>query len=311
MKNYPNTYQDVTTNSVGTERPELFDPSLKQFARAFRLGDPKIPNPKLRYEWYKARRQVIDHILTLVHRSVWREHLVLRGSLLLKAWLGDSAREPGDIDWVFRRTEVAIGDVLAQRFFRELIQLVSDSPYIEYATIDVRRITTDDIWTYERASGRRIVFPWKVEGMPGGEVQMDIVFAEALFANPIETPIPLINGNSLLIWSASKELSLAWKLLWLETDMHPQGKDLYDAALLAEQSSLPLGLLRQVLEHSDEWHSQRKFSANSPFDWYVDWDNFKAEYAWIEGDVKEWQNRLSVALSPTFDNPVSPQDQAR
>ena len=41
-------------------------------------------------------------------------------------------------------------------------------------------------------------------------------------------------------------MSLAWKLLWLHSDMHPRGKDLYDAMLLAESTSMPPGLLEAV-----------------------------------------------------------------
>ena len=54
--------------------------------------------------WHRARRRVMDHLLRLVADSPWREGLVLRGSLVLTAWLGRVAREPGDIDFVVINT---------------------------------------------------------------------------------------------------------------------------------------------------------------------------------------------------------------
>jgi hypothetical protein len=30
--------------------------------------------------------------------------------------------------------------------------------------------------------------------------------------------------------------------------------------------------------------------------WDVDWENFKLEYPWIEGDSSEWKDRLFAAI---------------
>ena len=203
-------------------------------------------------------------------------------------------------------------DRLAKQLFHELIKLVRKYPHFGSIKIDGARIATDDIWTYERADGRRILLPWQAEGLPEGTLQIDIVFGERLFAEPILTPIPTSWNENILIWSASKELSLAWKLRWLETDRYPQGKDLYDATLLAEQTQLPFALLRQVLESSADWTSMLRygvsnFSWKSGYPWLtkpqdIEWDNFKLEYPWVEGDVQSWLDRLSLALAPTFAN---------
>ena len=95
-------------------------------------------------------------------------------------------------------------------------------------------------------------------------------------------------------------MSLAWKLLWLETDMHPQGKDLYDAALLAEQTHLSLSLLKMVLQSGDWRPRGEELTADFPLLWEPDWENFKLEYPWIKGEAEEWQTRLSTALKSTF-----------
>ena len=53
------------------------------------------------------------------------------------------------------------------------------------------------------------------------------------------------------VLAASNEESLAWKLLWLFSDFYPQGKDRYDAVLLAERTALRSSLLKTVLEDGD------------------------------------------------------------
>jgi Nucleotidyl transferase AbiEii toxin, Type IV TA system len=311
-QSYPKTYQAAIDKNSNLDRPEIFDPALKHFSAAYRLGDPILHNPTIRKQWLNARQKVIARLLQLINSSRWREHLVMRGSLLLKAWVGDIAREAGDIDWVFQPENITLKDPLSGQLFDELIQMMSENYQIENVTIELHKIAIDNIWTYERAEGRRIVFPWKVDGLPAGTLQMDVVFNEPLFDEPIQTPIPTRDGNTILVRSASPELSLAWKLLWLETDCYPQGKDLYDATILAETTQLPFELLSLVLQSNPDWKrgiaDEKNFSWQSGFPWlmeeteYVDWENFKLEYPAIEGEAKDWQERLILALAPTFAN---------
>lgn len=310
LEGYPNTYQG-DANQEQIERLQILDPALIHFPRAFRLSDPILQDPEIKHQWLNARRQVISHLLQIINSSRWNDRLVLRGSLLLKAWLGEIAREPGDIDWVFRPQSVGLKDPLSEQLFDDLIQKVSERPQVGNVTIEIAKISTDDIWTYQRAQGRRIVFPWKAANLPAGALQIDVVFGEQLLSAPIQTIIPLSEGNSTLIWSASKELSLAWKLLWLVTDIYTQGKDLYDATILAEQTQLSFNILYQILQSNKawQWEMERKpdFSWESDFSSMIeideeDWDTFKLEYPWIEGEAGDWQARLSQALAPTFAN---------
>lgn len=296
---YPNTF-DPNAEDDSSDVPQIFDPALKQFVRAFRHGDPHFDDDALHHKWIEAKWQVIDHLLGIITNSKWNDHLVLRGSLLQKAWFGDEAREPGDIDWVFRPNEIGIHDPLAAELFSDLKSRVAENPSAGDAVIDVKRIFVDDIWTYERAAGKRIVFPWRAEGLPPGYIQMDVVFNEDLWNDPIQTKIPIIQNSSRTVWSVDKEISLAWKLLWLETDMYPQGKDLYDAVLLAHTTHLSLDLLKLVLQSGDWRPRGEELTADFPLEWEVDWENFKLEHPWIEGTAEEWQTRLSEALKETF-----------
>ena len=296
---YPNTFDpDAENDSPGMA--QVFDPALLQFSRAFRHGDPQFADDAAHHRWIEAKRQIIDQLLGIITNSKWNDHLVLRGSLLQKAWFGEEAREPGDIDWVFRPKDVGIDDPLAKELFTDLKRRVAENPSAGDAEIVVKNIFTDDIWTYERAAGKRIVFPWRKEGLPPGYIQMDIVFKEDLWTDPVQTRIPTVRHSSRVVWSVDQEISLAWKLLWLETDMYPQGKDLYDAVLLAENTHLSLDLLKLVLQSGDWRPRSEEFSVDFPLEWEVDWENFKLEYPWIEGSAEEWQARLSAALNGTF-----------
>lgn len=294
---YPQTYPPLGWNSPS--RPEVFEPALTHYGRAFRLGDPQFASDGARKVWDAARLHVAHHLLGLVVASPWNEHLVLRGSLLLKAWLKEEAREPGDIDWVFRPKQIEKSHPDAKKFFRDLITAVRNDPGGENARIVPDKIAMDDIWTYERASGRRIVFPWLVDGQPGGEIQMDVVFCEDLYEAPIQTPIAGPDGTSLSVWAAAPEVSLAWKLQWLMTDQHPQGKDLYDAVLLAERTRLSRSLLCRMLRDTD-WRIEENLQPDFSSRLNIDWENFQKEYPWIDGTEQEWKDRLTAALAPTF-----------
>jgi hypothetical protein len=296
---YPNGFPRVVIRPEW-ERVKLFDPSLQHYPHAFRLSDPAFPDPALKELWEAGRMQVIEHLLRIAADSRWREHLVLRGSLLLKAWLGDAARNPGDIDWVVIPQEISLPDPLTRELFEELIRMVSEQPRVGSIAIECGKVAVDDIWTYERAPGRRLTFPWQGEGLPPGTVQMDFVFGEKLWSPPVSTPIPRADGGMTSVLAATPELALAWKLLWLETDMYPQGKDLYDATLLAERTSLSHELLHEVLWEGGT--GARELQPGFPMEWEVDWETFQNEYPAVGGQAREWQARLTAALAPTFAN---------
>lgn len=128
---------------------------------------------------------------------------------------------------------------------------------------------------------------------------MDIVFEEPLPVEPIQTATPSDSGGDIMVRAASKELSLAWKLLWLKTDDNPQGKDLYDAVLLAEQIRLPRSLLNQVRKETQDLPPIEQPS-DFPINWRVGRENFQKEYPWIWNDAAYWLNRLDIALKSMY-----------
>lgn len=276
---------------------EQFDPALKQFARAFRLSDPAFGNEAEAARWTAARRSVMRNLLDVVLRLPQAQQLVLRGSLLLTAWLGDAAREPGDMDWVVQPPTLDVKEKWTQTLFDKIIRGAKESSP-EIGALHTNEVAIEDIWTYDRAPGKRIVFPWHVDELPVGLVQMDFVFGETLWTPPAPVMLPEPWGNGKAVLSASPEESLAWKILWLYSDSYPQGKDLYDAVLLAERTYLPLELLHAVLSAKAESALPYE-TGDLEFD-YIEWEDFQKEYPWVSGAVEHWIERLHTALEPTF-----------
>lgn len=300
---FPGTYLPAAHGGQ-VRQPPIFDPALKQFVHAFRAGEPVFADEETGRRWRWARRTVIDHLVRVVAGSPWCENLVLRGSLLLEAWIGEQARDPGDLDWVVVPQSVTLESPLTAAMFKGLIAAVAGAPRVSgTVTLDAGDIAVDDIWTYERAPGRRLLFTWHAEDLPQGTVQLDFVFDERLPAPPEPALIPCAGGGDpTLVQAATPELSLAWKLLWLATDMYPQGKDLYDAVLLAERFTLPPELLRQVLSLSQELTEREvaEFGPDAIRALDVDWPEFQGEYPQVEGEASAWTERLARALAPTF-----------
>lgn len=304
---YPHT---LLRTKQSASQAEFFDPALKQYGRAFRLGEPRLRDLAERTRWYAARQQVMEHLLGIVSTSSWQKSLVLRGSVLLKTWLGESAREPGDLDWVVLPSTLKMDDPRVD-LYDMILKRVAKQPEWGDITMDAMGARLDDIWTYEKAPGRRLVFPWQTAEGLAGTVQLDFVFGEKIPSEPVPFTYQTREGQALELLAASPAQSLAWKLLWLHTDMYPQGKDLYDAVLLAEAFSLDAELLEATLNTMPH---QEPFTLASIEAWDIDWLSFLSEYpnlgedakAW--GAEKTWLERLAQALRPTFDQAENDDD---
>ncbi|NYI04116.1 nucleotidyl transferase AbiEii/AbiGii toxin family protein [Allostreptomyces psammosilenae] len=307
---FPRTYQPVAV-SAGVRQEPIFDPALKHYFRAFRAGEPLFDDEPTALRWRAARRAVMDHLLARLADSPWQENLVLRGSVLLRAWFGDRAREPGDLDWVVLPHTAAPDGPLAAELFAGVREAVRAHPRVTSSAPGTPaevlllpdRVTTDEIWTYERAEGRRLVLPWRAEGLPPGTVQMDFVFGERLPEPPEVCLVPAADPERepALVLGAGRGLSLAWKLLWLVGDSYPQGKDLYDAVLLAEHTTLEPELLRRVLEPAYPDVPREVGPETVVALTGVEWAEFQAEYPDVPGTARDWQHRLADALRSALD----------
>ncbi|SDX06306.1 Nucleotidyl transferase AbiEii toxin, Type IV TA system [Amycolatopsis xylanica] len=281
---FPSSYHPLPAGS-GAEQARVFDPSMKHFDSAYLAGEPEFADAEQGARWRAARRAAMEHVLAVVAASPAAKNLVVRGSVTMRAWFGDAAREPGDVDFVVIPPGMPDYDVLDA-----VVAAVAGNP----GPLLAEGVTREEIWTYERVPGQRLVFPFE----PGGSVQLDFVFGERLPVPP--EPLEVRPGVTML--AATPGLSLAWKLLWLATDMYPQGKDLYDAVLLAEHSTVSLALVIELIESERKALGERGdlFSPGEVLKWDVDWTNFVSGYPSVTGGVDEWKRRLEAALTKAW-----------
>ncbi|MGC0382476.1 nucleotidyl transferase AbiEii/AbiGii toxin family protein [Streptomyces sp. SAI-129] len=295
----PRTLRPVPGDDV-TQRP-VFDPALKQYQNAYRATDPSFTDPERGAAWRTARRRALDQVLGAVADSEWVDSLVLRGSMLMSTWFGAQAREPGDLDFVVVPPSWRIDDGRTERMLTALAEAAGARALAEDLPVGIsaRGAVVEDIWTYDRVPGLRMVLPWGAPGLPGGHVQLDFVFEERL----PEPPEPVELSGGAVLYAATPGLSLAWKLMWLINDAHGQGKDLYDAVLLAERQTLRRDLLHEVFRLSGEWPYPREHILLEDVveaAGYVEWNHFVTEYPRFRDRGDEFAERLVRAMGPAF-----------
>ncbi|MFD8478424.1 nucleotidyl transferase AbiEii/AbiGii toxin family protein [Kitasatospora sp. NPDC059673] len=308
-----------------------------------------------------GRRAVLDHLVALLAGSAWGGALVLRGSMVMPAWVGEAAREPADLDWVVEpSTLVPVDQADPYPYVQELTTLqqwpeAADGAagyemwaFEEFETrglrahlppegchwvpeaeaddqgpetvlrelvarhpvaapgiaLDPNSVRTDGGWTYDsdgEVPGVRIAVQWTADGRPAGEVTVDFAHDERLPEPPVLTAVPRGDGAGVTaVRTASRELSLAWKLLWLHADGaegRARAKDLYDAVLLAEVCAATLApdLLRRVLAREPGHPGRLRLDtlAVPP----PDWADLRAADPRITGTADEWSGRLRDALA--------------
>jgi hypothetical protein len=185
--------------------------------------------------------------------------------------------------------------------------------------LDAKAARVDGTWAYAGydtdTPGVRLLIPWHAEGTRSGEgglVQLDFARDEQLPESPVWTLIPRGDGGRpTAVRTASRDLSLAWKLLWLHIDSQDggraRGKDLYDAVLLAEAvtaaaavaetegACLPPRLLWSVFRRAG-CEPADALDPDAVLRWDVDWAAFLEDYPWVQGTAEDWLRRLARAL---------------
>ncbi len=273
------------------ERPIVFDPALIPYT-AHRAGEPQFVAPEDAQRWYELRAVVMDHILRVIAKSPYAGNLILRGSVVLASWYPLNARRPGDLDWVVTPPQWPMESDEGRQLIAGISALIRDTKPCDEVSIPDEHFVTDDIWTYEKAPGKRLIIPWTcVDARFDGTVQMDFVFREQVPSAPETTAISIAGREPIELLAASKAQSLAWKILWLAGDAYPQGKDLYDAVLLAEDVSLSAELLRMTFLVAQEELLLQNLRNNLLRE-FIEWEDFQREYPDVAGTAAEWKQRL-------------------
>jgi Nucleotidyl transferase AbiEii toxin, Type IV TA system len=307
--------------------------------------------------WEVAHRSALDHVLGLIAESTWADVLMLRGSMLMPAWVGEHARLPGDLDWIVLSNGVTRPDDLAPWPFVQTIDpaqhwpeavhggarnqmwtfeefetggqrprlppeglhwmsaeqldeegysadfvrdLITASPrtadgvefdldaIVEAASVDYYS-ADGGYGVVEPARGIRttLQLPWITPDGEGGKVSIDVAYDEPVPEPPVLTAVPRAAGRSPVgLLTASRELSLAWKLHWLTADQADQrlsaAKDLYDAVLLAELPGMRLP------PHLHKFAVSGDLTPLALPGWSIDGD--------LPGGPEPWLARLAAAL---------------
>lgn len=192
-----------------------------------------------------------------------------------------------------------------------LLDLVRERPEAAPGVVlDADAAREDGTWTYTEydSPGLRVVVPWEADGLPAGEVRLDFARDERLPEPAVLTAVPRGDGSgSTVVRTAGRELSLAWKLLWLHADCAAEGraraKDLYDAVLLAESPATRLSprLLREVFRREPGGTAVTEaLRLDAVALWSVDWEDFRADHPRVRGTAEAWLERLGRALEPVL-----------
>lgn len=146
-----------------------------------------------------------------------------------------------------------------------------------------------------------VIVPWRHNNLRyDGTVQIDFVFGEVMPTAAVTTDVKIDGFPPVRVMTASREQSLAWKLLWLASDSYAMGKDLYDAVILAEEVPISAETLRATFLTDMRYGAQllRSFDREQILKWRVEWDDFIKEYPGIDGTADQWRQRLAEALGP-------------
>lgn len=176
--------------------------------------------------------------------------------------------------------------------------------------LDVVGSTISSTWGYDYdlgptgGGGVRMEVPWTAEGGLEGEVQLDFALDEWMPEPPVHALVPRADDRGpTVVRTAGRELSLAWKLLWMHRDAAAEnglrGKDLFDAVLLAEspRTRLEPRLLRRVFARAGGPDADPP-DEEQVRNWRVDWRAFRADNPGVHGDADAWQARLARAIAP-------------
>ncbi|PWU46467.1 hypothetical protein DLE60_34560 [Micromonospora globispora] len=182
-----------------------------------------------------------------------------------------------------------------------VIDLVREDP-VAYrgVTFQPDAATVDSTWGYsydttaDGAGGARLHLPWRADGDLTGSIQLDFAYDERLPDAASLIAVPRLYGSPpTVVWGATPQLSLLWKLQWLcvdhETYGSCQGKDLFDAVLLAELNGVTLSgrLVSELLHRVPRPENLRP---DAILRWQVDGPTVPDE------TTTDWLERLASAV---------------
>lgn len=188
-------------------------------------------------------RYGVERFLYRLSRSQHAERFVLKGALLLLAWLGETLRPTRDVD-LLGFGELTDGELLA--IFREVCGVVvePDATIFDAASVKVAPIREDDAY-----GGQRVTVRGRI-GTARVGVQVDIGIGDAVTPAPewIEYP-SLLDFPSPRLRAYPRETVLAEKLhaMVLLGTRNSRMKDYYDVFALLRDGGHAEALLTRAI----------------------------------------------------------------
>jgi hypothetical protein len=184
-----------------------------------------------------------ERFLYRLSRSLYAEQFVLKGALLLLAWLGEALRPTRDAD-LLGFGELSNEDVL--RIFREIctIEVEPDAMTFLADTVDVQAIRNDDAY-----GGRRVTLQARL-GPARIAIQVDIGIGDAVTPGPEWLDYPtLLDLPRPRLRAYPRETVVAEKLhAMVELGMrNSRMKDYFDVHALLREGALDTDTLARAI----------------------------------------------------------------
>lgn len=188
-------------------------------------------------------RYGVERFLYRLSRSRHAEHFVLKGALLLLAWLGETLRPTRDVD-LLGFGELTDGELLA--IFREVcsVAVEPDAVTFDAASAKVAPIREDDAY-----GGRRVTVRGRI-GTARVAVQVDIGIGDAVTPAPEWLDYPsLLDFPSPRLRAYPRETVLAEKLhaMVLLGTRNSRMKDYFDVLALLRDGRQDEALLARAI----------------------------------------------------------------
>ena len=195
-------------------------------ARLVNLAHELQVDPNLILARYAAER-----FLYRLSRSRHGERFVLKGAMLLVAWLGDMIRPTRDIDLL------GFGDISDSTLVEIFSEIATTEVEPDGVVFDPATVTASLIREEDAYGGRRVMLNGQL-GLARLRVQVDIGIGDAVYPQPQTIEYPsLLDLPRPLIKAYSPETSVAEKLHAMVTlgSKNSRMRDFYDIRTLAQR----------------------------------------------------------------------------
>jgi hypothetical protein len=225
-----------------------------------------------------ARHHILEGVLRRLARSPHADDVVLRGSMLTRAWVGPQQRFAQDLDFV--GTFPHSVEEAARRF----VPVLAADNIDDEVCVEAASLRAQGIWLNTAFPGVRLFFRAGLS-VVDRELAVDVGFND-----PLVPPARLLDYPTLLpmgqvaVWAVRQETAVAWKLHGLAEmgASHWRPKDLHDLDLLTQALTLDPADLIPAIDAAFRSRGYPVSDAVTVFDRANWWELKSARVKWME-----------------------------